>query len=193
MQYIKQVDLPRTQSPRPAWRGKVGTNPQPHQKTDFQFSLTALVLRLSAQSVGRTGGSFIVAPALFESLEPKSATWHSYLISQPRGFPQDCLSSCTLSFSPVTLLSAEEGVSSLVRDTEVCWSHGGLCGFLSRICEPLLAAHLDHHIHRSALRWHWVLKKQVASCFIWYYSPLFWPLAQLVIWLLPKPTGSLTS
>lgn len=81
MQYIKQVDSPRTQSPRPAWRGKVGTNPQPHQKTDFQFSLTALVLRLSAQSVGRTGGSFIVAPALFESLEPKSATWLSSRLS----------------------------------------------------------------------------------------------------------------
>lgn len=125
--------------------------------------------------------SFTVATALSENLEPKSATLHSHLISQQCGLPQG------LSFFPYS-----EGLTSLSRDTEVCWSHGGLRGVLSRIHEWLLAAHGSLHNQSSALRWQWVLTKRVASHFVWYYGPLFWPLAQMVIWLLPKPTGSLT-
>lgn len=45
------------------------------------------------------------------------------------------------------------------------------------------------HSHRSALRWHRVLTKRAAPLFIQYRGPLFWPLAQLVIWPLPKPAG----
>lgn len=43
---------------------KVGTNSQSHQKTDFQFFRTALVLRFSALSAGRAGEKFFSSHCL---------------------------------------------------------------------------------------------------------------------------------
>lgn len=86
--------------------------------------------------------SFTVATASSESLEPRSAAWHSHLISQQRGFPRGSSFLPYPEFLPSNL-NAKRVWPACQGTLWGCWSHGGLCGFLSRVHEPLLVAHLE--------------------------------------------------